>query len=294
MYIRIVRCVKILDYSFIGYEMIYMNIPALIRAETSKIIESSYKFGAFSPWHINTGWCYELSRSVSDALTEAGIENEILDSDWIIKHGPNEGRPKGVGRLGYHEFVFTGGRYYDSETPEGVESPYDLPIVQAAIVSRQTNKTMLAYLDDPNAVEEFQCPTAIRDAFVRNLDVFANGTFPVEENINKAVHVAAEMLWEPVYSHMKHDELRMTEAFSRIMNSFGISSVVETGEAAPEFEIAGVHHWLRFADGTIFDVAFEKSNQFDKSTLGGKVRIIHASDELNERYRPDTSFAFNM
>lgn len=271
-----------------------MDIPALVRSETAKIIEASFQFGAFSPWHINTGWCYELSRAISDALNKEGIENEILDSDWLIESGPMDGRPKGVGLLGYHEFVLAEGKYYDSEAPDGVDSPYDLPIVKAAVVSRQTDKDFIAYLNNTDAVRDFPCPAPMKEAFKNNLATFIQGDHPTDEKVHRAIHVAAQMLWEPIYAHIKTDTAQIAEIFSRIMHSFDLSCTVESGEAAPQMGITGEHHWLRFSDGTIFEVDFEKSKHFDRSKLGGQVRIIHPDDPLNEQYKANNTPAFNM
>jgi hypothetical protein len=271
-----------------------MDIPALVRSETAKIIKNSFQFGAFSPWHINTGWCYELSRSISDALNKEGIENEILDSNWLIKNGPMDGRPKGVGLLGYHEFVLAEGKYYDSEAPDGVDSPYDLPIVKSAVVSRQTDKDFIAYLNNEEMAGDFPCPSPIKEAFIRNLESFTKAGYPADEKAHRAIHVAAQMLWEPIYAHMKTDTSKMAETLSRIMNSFDLPCSVETGEAAPEIEISGEHRWLRFSDGTIFEIDFEKSTQFDRSKLGGQVRFIHPDDPLNEQYKVSNAPAFAM
>ncbi|TLX16013.1 hypothetical protein [Rhizobium sp. MHM7A] len=270
-----------------------MDIPALIRSETAKIINGSFQFGAFSPWHINTGWCYELSRSVSDALKKAGIENEILDSEWLIKRGPMDGRPKGVGLLGYHEFVYAQGRYYDSEAPDGVESPYDLPIVKEAVISRQKDKLLQAYLDDPASHDEFPCPKPMRDALVQNLEVYRQASPPDEKQF-RAAHVAAQMLWEPIHGHLSSDASRLAETFARILTSFGLSCEAETGQAPAAMGIEGEHHWVRFNDGTIFEVAFDRSQLYDKSTLGGRVRLIHPLDEMNDQYRPATSLSIAM
>jgi hypothetical protein len=265
-----------------------MDIPALVRRETDKIISGSYQFGAFSAWHINTGWCYELSRSISDELTKAGIENEILDSDWLIKRGPNEGRPKGVGLLGYHEFVLAEGKYYDSEAPEGVESPYHLPIVQAAIVSRQTEKDFTAFLKDPNSVGSFPCPVPMREAFIENLKAYAE-SFPADEKVHRAVHVAAQMIWEPVHGHLKEDPALVAETFVRILNSWGLACEVETGDAPAILDTKEEHSWVRFEDGTIFEVNFDRTALFDRSKLGGRVRVVHPLDELNNQYTPANS-----
>jgi len=270
-----------------------MDIPVLIRSETAKIINASYQFGAFSPWHINTGWCYELSRQVSDSLTAAGIENEILDSDWLIKSGPMDGRPKGVGLLGYHEFVYAQGKYYDSEAPDGVDCPYQLPIVQAATISRQTDKQFLAYLNDPASNEAFPCPAPMRQAFIDNLKTFTK-SFPPEEKVQRAAHVAAQMLWEPIHAHLKSDPLQRAETFARILNSFGLPCEVETGDAPPAFEIDGQHSWIRFSKGAIFEVNFDKSTLFDRSKLGGQVRLIHPLDEMSKQYTPETGLCMAM
>jgi hypothetical protein len=270
-----------------------MDIPALVRSETARIINESFQFGAFSAWHINTGWCYELSRSISDALNKAGIENEILDSDWLIKNGPMDDRPKGVGLLGYHEFVYAQGKYYDSQAPDGVESPYHLPIVKAAIVSRQTDKQFLAYLNNPIAVDDFPCPAPMRQAFIANLEAFTKN-FPVEDKAYRAAHVAAQMLWEPVHAHLKSNSVHLTETFARILNSFGLACEVETGDAPSAMEIAEQHTWVRFNDGTIFEVNLDKSALFDGSTLGGRVQLVHPLDELNDQYRPANTLSLAM
>lgn len=267
-----------------------MDIPALVRRETDKIIEASYQFGAFSAWHINTGWCYELARTIHDELTAAGIESEILDSDWLIKSGPNDGRPKGVGLLGYHEFVFAEGKYYDSEAPEGVDSPYLLPIVQAAIVSRQTDKDFQAYLKNPDSTAAFPCPAPIRDAFLKNLQDFSK-TFPADEKLHRACHVAAQMLWEPIHSLLGSDPTYLAETFARILTSWGLECEVETGEAPSVLEASADHTWLRFSNGTVFEVNFDKTGMFNPSLLGGRVRLVHPLDELNGQYSPAKTLA---
>lgn len=270
-----------------------MDIPALVRSETAKIIDASFQFGAFSAWHINTGWCYELSRSISDALNKAGIENEILDSDWLIKSGPMDGRPKGVGLLGYHEFVYAQGKYYDSEAPDGVESPYQLPIVKEAVISRQKDKLFQAYLDDPASHDEFPCPKPMRDAFVQNLESYRQASPPDEKQF-RAAHVAAQMLWEPIHAHLIPDASRLAETFTRILTSFGLPCEAESGDAPAAMKIEGEHHWVRFDDGTIFEVNLAKSALFDRSRLGGQVRLVHPLDELNDQYRPANTLSMAM
>ena len=267
-----------------------MDIPALVRRETDKIIRDCFQFGAFSAWHINTGWCYELSRAIHDELTAAGIESEILDSDWLIKHGPNDDRPKGVGLLGYHEFIFTNGKYYDSEAPDGVDSPYQLPIVQAAIVSRKTDKDFQTYVRTPDSSGDFPCPVPVRDVFITQLTEYSNA-FPADEKLHRAAHVAAQMLWEPVHAQLKSDPILLAETFTRILNSWGLECEVETGDAPDAIGVAGEHSWLRFSDGTIFEVNFDKTSLFNPSLIGGRVRLIHKLDELNGQYLPAIGLA---
>lgn len=262
------------------------DIPALIRDETNRIIASSYQHGAFSPWHINTGWCAELARNVSNKLSQAGIDNKILDSFWLIRRGPNEGRPKGVGLLGYHEFLYADGRYYDSEVPEGVSSPYELPIVKAATVSRADEQKVMAFLDDINHPGAFPCPQPIKDAFVSTLRAFSQQLRDADDRDYKAAHVATQTLLEPVKASMLHDAHILANTLERIFRSFGLDCEVESGNAPPCFELDEEHSWVRFANGTILDGCIEGTSQYQSSIIGGRVRLVHANDPLNQEYKP--------
>lgn len=126
-----------------------------------------------------------------------------------------------------------------------------------------------------------------------NLETFMQAS-PKDEKALRAVHVAAQMLWEPIHAHLNPDASRLAETFTRILTSFGLSCEAESGEAPAVMEIEGEHHWVRFSDGTIFEVALDRSPFYDKSTLGGRVRLIHPLDEMNDQYRPANSPALAM
>lgn len=268
-------------------------ISAIIRDETDRIIAASYQYGAFSAWHINTGWCSELARNVSDKLRHAGVESEILDSHWLIRRGPNEGRPRGVGLLGYHEFLYAEGRYYDSEAPEGVSSPYELPIVKAATVSREEDRKIAAFLADNDHAGEFPCPQPVKDAFISTLRAFSERLHSSDDRDYKAAHVATQMLLEPVKGSLPYDPHTLATTLTRIFRSFGLECEAESGNAPPSYKLDAEHHWVRFADGTILDGCIENTPQHQPSLIGGSVRLVHANDMLNRDYQPQ-DFALAM
>lgn len=75
--------------------------------------------GFADPAEINDeGYSWVFSDKLAAALDDLDQPATILDSDQIKRNLPA------------HEWVVYGGRHYDSETPDGVDDPLDLPFLQ--------------------------------------------------------------------------------------------------------------------------------------------------------------------
>ncbi|MCZ7860913.1 hypothetical protein O9X98_05805 [Agrobacterium salinitolerans] len=266
------------------------QIPDIIRKHANRIIERSYHVGAFTPWHLNTGWCFEIAADVATELKGLGIEHEVLDNHWLVRNGPNEGRPSGVGRMGVHEFLCVEGRYYDAECPDGVDSPYKLPIVIEAVESRDRENRIVAFLRDKNAEGVFPCPDAIRTSLLETWQAFKDCDGTAWEKARGTLQVAIQNLWEPIHVIIGSDDtFALASAVCRVLNSFGIECAVETGTAAAAMMIEGEHSWIRFDEGTILEVALDKTPLIDRSRIGGQVLVLHPDDPRGFDYVPETT-----
>ena len=97
---------------------------------------------------INKGECYNFAEALENILTKNGYKNiELLTTDLFIDTATESSKqdedeifynsldygsvkPNNFKWLknGYHTWVYVNGKHYDSDTPEGVNNFFDLPI----------------------------------------------------------------------------------------------------------------------------------------------------------------------
>jgi hypothetical protein len=93
-----------------------------VQQHIARLIQEHRNYGkGKTPWQINNGYCQEFADELVHRL-RAGQVLEI-DPDWFYSDPTSA--PS-------HAFVKYGGKYYDSETPLGVEDPLNLPIFKRA------------------------------------------------------------------------------------------------------------------------------------------------------------------
>ena len=261
-----------------------LDISAVVKNEADAIIAEKYRWGAFSPWHINTGWCFELAERVSAILDKAGIEHEVLDNDWLVRRGPNEGRPSGVGRMGIHEFLFIDGRYYDAECPEGVDSPYEMPIVKSAVASKHQQAALEAFLANEDTEGPFPCPPEVAKAFVETWEAFRDAPEEELELRRRTFCIASQNLMEPIAAIVGEDVLTLAHAMARVIASFGIDCELSRGSSPTPEHLDGEHSWVRFVDGSVLDIAIEGTEHCRLGKKGGLVIAFHRDEEHSIGY----------
>jgi hypothetical protein len=88
-------------------------------------------------YYINCGYCEEFAGTIVKQIEGAEAywgDNFDADfwgvdiEDWVVDHAA------------YHCFIVYKGRYYDSEAPEGVDHPKDLPLYQKKQEFAKTGK----------------------------------------------------------------------------------------------------------------------------------------------------------
>lgn len=99
------------------------NITKAINELVYKMTSGTIEYQPSTAMDINDGLCDQFAGVIERQFEEAkalwGDELtkefwETDDDDWITHHAP------------YHCFIVFRGKYYDSESPEGVDHPIDL------------------------------------------------------------------------------------------------------------------------------------------------------------------------
>lgn len=263
------------------------TIGKIVREESEKLIKGSFQYGCFSEWHINMGWCYDLARSVSDRLKSMGIEHEVLDEGWLKRSGPKiDGKyPKGIGRVGAHEFIHADGVCYDSECPEGVDSPYDIPLVQYAMRSKDHEKALEDWIKSPNASGPMPSPSAVSKAVLETLNAFEDFEGNPDKATEYGFRTALQYLYEPLASYADPEE--KPELLARILRSYGIDCEVVEGDPPEHYDMdeAIRYSWIILPTGSIIDVMFEHTAAAEKSRVGGRVTAMKAEQAEETGYR---------
>ena len=88
-------------------------------------------------YYINCGLCEEFAETICEQIEGAeawwgdGFDTEFWGIDveyWVEDYAA------------YHKFIVYKGRYYDSEAPDGVDHPKDLPSYQKKVIFAKTGK----------------------------------------------------------------------------------------------------------------------------------------------------------
>lgn len=119
----------------------------------SKVIERISKFYNCSIEDINNGECDNFAVEVAEYFfgedTTQTLFFRELNGFKLVTYGNYS---KFDDELDPHTWIFYNGKHYDSETPNGVESYYDLPIYKRQFKDKTLNET---YSEDKDEIIEF-------------------------------------------------------------------------------------------------------------------------------------------
>ncbi len=269
-----------------------IDIPSIIRSETAKILQASRSIGVFSAWHVNNGSCYELAKNVSEILRTANVDHEILDNIWLIRRGPMEGRRSGIGRMGQHYFVFANGKYFDSECPDGVASPYEMPLAIAAVESKEAGVRIAEFLANDDDKGEFPCPEPVKGALRDTWKGYVNAEPSGRLQEARLLSIALRDVCGPIEMNIGVEDLdRFGRTVARVLCSIGIDAMHEHGTDPKTTEPTT---WLRFEDGSIGYLDLAPLDRQHGRYLRDGTAIVHPSDNAHNSFIPVSGNSFGM
>lgn len=91
-------------------------------------------------YYINCGLCDEFAETIIRSGQFEGAEGYWGDNFDAEFWGLDDIEDWVEGYAAYHYFILYKGKYYDSEAPEGVDHPKDLPSYQKKVIFAKTGK----------------------------------------------------------------------------------------------------------------------------------------------------------
>lgn len=113
-----------------------IDLPAIIRKTVREWIESADDIA--SEVDINNGFCADFAHTLWQQHPELTVIG-LYDQEDAESLGITDEATLSLAREGAfaHSFIQHEGRYFDAETPDGVDAPSMLPILQRVIREKQ-------------------------------------------------------------------------------------------------------------------------------------------------------------